>query len=238
MVNLPLICPKKAKGRIYLLQWVKHNFSPNAGHMHLSTHFSSGKLVPFPLRGAGTLSRQEDPGELMEMQFWIPWWCCHCLGNVQDDLDNTEQDFTLFSSIILHPDSFLWPSQTPPKSEMAAFRKAACSNFLEVPQAFGLSPLHGCTWGPLCSCKGSVLHVWNAPQGQEYIYSKCKDKYLPELICDSTTGKLFKNNNNNNHKETSQEIKEWLIPLAGLIYFYTSNNKETGNELHLLSSIQ
>lgn len=83
---------------------------------------------------------------------------------------NTEQDFTLFLSIILHPDSFqLWPSQTPLKSEMAAFSKDAWSNFLEVPQAFALSlsSLPGCTWGPLCSCKGSVLHVWSAPPGKE-----------------------------------------------------------------------
>lgn len=78
------------------------------------------------------------------------------------------------------------------------------------------------------------------PTRKGIVYSKCKDKYLPEFICNNTTGKLFKNdnNNNNNNEETSQEIKEQLIPLPGLIYFYTSNNKEIGNELHLLSSIQ
>lgn len=164
------------------------------------------------------------------------------LGNVQGDLGNTGRDFTLLLSVILHPDSFkICQSQTSLKSEMATFSKATCSNFLEMPQAFcplSIAWLHLKPSLFLQRFSSAHLQLCRAPPGKEYIYSKCKDKYLPEFICNSTTGKLFKNNNNNNNKESSQEIKERLIPLPGLIYFYTSNNKEIGNELHLLSSIQ
>lgn len=71
------------------------------------------------------------------------------------------------------------------------------------------------------------------PPGNEYIYSKCRNKYLPEFICKNRKGKLFKNNNNN--KETSHEIIEWLILLAGPVYFCARNNKQICNELYLFS---
>jgi len=136
--------------------------------------------------------------------------------------------FTLFLSVILHPDSFqLQPSQTSLRPEMAAFSKATRSNFLKMHQAFWPLSVVWLRLGPPLFLKhfgAAHLELCGAPLGKEYVYSKCKNKYLPEFICNNRTGKLFKNNNNN--KETSQEIIEWLIPLAGLIHFYTRNNKQ------------
>jgi len=71
MVNVPLTYHKKAKGIIYSVQGVKHNFSPNplmVECMQLSTKFSGGMLVPFASRRPSTSSRQEKPGELMKMK--------------------------------------------------------------------------------------------------------------------------------------------------------------------------
>lgn len=120
---------------------------------------------------------------------------------------------------------------------MGAFSKGAGCNFLEVPAAFALSPLRVCTWGPLGSCKGLVLHIWSCavPHQQR---NKFTASVRINIYQNSSVTAQQENNNNNNNKETSQETKEWLIPLPGLIYFYSSNNKEFGNELHLLSSVQ
>lgn len=135
------------------------------------------------------------------------------------------QGFTLFLSVILHPDSFqLWPSQTSLRSVTAAFSKATRSNFLKMQRAFWPLSVVWLHLGPPLFLKhfsAAHLELCSAPLGKEYIYGKCKSKYLSEFICNNRTGKLFKNNNNNN-KETSQEIIEWLIPLAGLIYFYAN----------------
>lgn len=162
------------------------------------------------------------------------------LGNVQDDLGNTGQDFTLFLSEILYPDFFQLWSNTP-KIWDGCIQQRCWQQLLRG--AGSLCPLSivwlhlGSSWF-LQRFGSAHLELCSAPPAKEYIYSQCKDKYLPEFISNSTTGKLFKNNNNNNNKETSQEIKEWVIPLPGLIYFYSSNNKEIGNEWYFLFSAQ
>lgn len=120
------------------------------------------------------------------------------------------QDFTLFLSVILHPDSFqLQPSQTSLRSEMAAFSKATRSNFLKMQQAFCPLSVVWLPLGPPLFLKrfsSAHLELRGALQGKEYVYGKCKNKYLPEFIFSNRAGKLFKTNNNN--KESSQEIME------------------------------
>lgn len=106
------------------------------------------------------------------------------------------QDFTLFLSVILHPDSFqLQPSQTSLRSETAAFSKATRSNFLKMQQAFCPLSVVWLPLGPPLFLKrftSAHLELCGALQGKEYVYSKCKNKYLPEFICSSRAGRLFK----------------------------------------------
>lgn len=106
--------------------------------------------APISPEGSRSLSLWEEQTRCQNRRTQESWWKCsfgypgdaaivyvlchqHMAGWLQDDLGNTEQDFTLFLSVIFHPDSLqLWPSQTPLKS----FSKAACSNFSEVSQDF------------------------------------------------------------------------------------------------------
>lgn len=210
MVNLPLICPKKRQKEEFIFFSGLNTISAQMLGTCNSAPISPMGCWSLSLSGeqAHCQSRRADGNAVLGTLVIRKLFTCHAistwLGNVQDDLGNTGQDFTLFSFVILHPDSSqLWPSQTPLKSEVAAFSKAACSKFRGARSLCPL-PFAWLHLGPslfLQRFSSAHLELCSTSPGKEYIYSKCKDKYLLELICNSTTGKLFKNNNNN--KKTS-----------------------------------